>query len=361
MRVLVATDAWRPQINGVVRTYERLFEEVARQGAEMAFLTPSPFATLPLPSYPEIRLAMVSEGSVEDFYRRIRPDFIHIATEGPIGFRTRSWCLRQGHPFTTSYHTRFPDYISARLPVPQSWGYAAQRWFHNSGAGTMVATPSMAAFLEQRGFRRLLPWSRGVDTEMFQPRGPHGSSAGPVFLYVGRVAVEKGIETFLDLDLPGSKVVVGDGPLLDQLRRRYPKVRFTGPKFDAELAAEYAAADVFVFPSRTDTFGIVLLEAMASGVPVAAFPVTGPIDVVHHGETGILGEDLRAAALAALKLDRAQVRRHAMSFSWTACAKMFLDNVVAASRDAGHAPMGRRTLSSPRFDEETDGKPGTEY
>ena len=340
MRVLIATDAWRPQINGVVRTYERLADEAAKLGAEVTFLTPSPFATLPLPSYPEIRLAMLNEGSVENHYRATRPDFIHIATEGPIGFRTRSWCLKHGHPFTTAYHTRFPDYISARLPVPQSWGYALQRWFHNSGVGMMVATPSMATSLKEKGFRRLLPWTRGVDTDLFRPQGTRGGGpAAPVALYVGRLAVEKGIETFLNLDLPGSKVVVGDGPLLEHLKRSYPKVRFTGPKVDVELAAEYAAADVFVFPSRTDTFGIVLLEAMASGLPVAAFPVTGPIDVVRHGETGFLAEDLRSAVMAALELDRGTVRRHAMSFNWSACARMFIDNVVAANRDAGHAPV----------------------
>ena len=342
MRVLVATDAWRPQINGVVRTYERLTEELSRLGADMAFLTPSQFATLPLPSYPEIRLAILSEGSVRDFYKQHQPDFIHIATEGPIGFRTRRWCLRHGHPFTTSYHTRFPDYISARLPVPQSWGYALQRWFHNAGAGTMVATPSMAASLKSKGFRRLLPWTRGVDTDLFRPRVRSlAAPTEPVFLYVGRVAVEKGIETFLNLDLPGSKVVVGDGPLLEPLRRSYPNVRFTGPKFDDQLAAEYAAADVFVFPSRTDTFGIVLLEAMASGLPVAAFPVTGPIDVVRNGETGILDDNLGRAAMMALDLDREAVRRHAMSYSWSACARMFVDNIVAANLDAGHRPVSR--------------------
>jgi len=205
----------------------------------------------------------------------------------------------------------------------------------------------MAASLKTKGFRRILPWTRGVDTNQFRPGPARARDAErPVFLYVGRVAVEKGIETFLDLDLPGSKVVVGDGPLLETLKRSYPKVRFTGPKFDHELAAEYAAADAFVFPSRTDTFGIVLLEAMASGLPVAAFPVTGPIDVVRHGETGILGEDLRAAALAALTLDRVAVRQHAMSFSWTSCARIFIDNILAANRDAGHAPVRRAFASS---------------
>ena len=338
MRVLISTDAWKPQINGVVRTYERLADELTRKGVEVTFLTPSRFPTLPLPSYPEIRLAIVDEGSIEANYRKVRPDYIHIATEGPIGFRMRRWCLKNRHPFTTAYHTKFPDYISARLPVPQSWGYALQRWFHNAADAVMVATPSLAKELRAKGFRHIVPWTRGVDTVQFRPSASHTIGRdGPVFLYVGRVAVEKGIETFLDLDLPGSKVVVGDGPLLETLKRRYPAVRFTGPKFDDGLAAEYAAADVFVFPSRTDTFGIVLLEAMASGVPVAAFPVTGPVDVVTSGVTGVLDEDLRKAALAALELDRAKVRAYALGFSWGACADMFTDNIVAANRRAGHS------------------------
>ena len=343
MRVLVATDAWKPQLNGVVRTYERLAHEGARLGAEFDFLTPEPFATLPLPTYPEIRLAVVGEWNVEHARNRFRPDFIHIATEGPIGLAARSWCVRQGHPFTSSYHTRFPDYISARVPVPLSWGYALQRWFHNSGAGMMVAAPSLARDLKAKGFRRIMPWTRGVDTELFRPRPElrRNAPGAPVFLYVGRIAVEKGVEAFLTLVLPGSKVVVGDGPQLEELRRRFPNVRFTGPKVTEELAKEYAAADVFVFPSRTDTFGIVLLEAMASGLPVAALPVTGPIDIVSDGVSGALDADLGAAALRALTLDREAVRRHALDFGWSNCARMFLDNVLEANRQAGHKPAAR--------------------
>ena len=343
MRVLVATDAWKPQLNGVVRTYERLAVEGAKLGAEFEFLSPEPFATLPLPTYPQIRLAMVGESSVQQIHTSFRPDYIHIATEGPIGLAARSWCLRKGHPFTSSYHTRFPDYISARVPVPLSWGYALQRWFHNSGAGMMVAAPSLASDLRAKGFRRIMPWTRGVDTDLFRPRPKSRASDGdgPVFLYVGRIAVEKGVEAFLSLDLPGKKVVVGDGPQLEDLRRRFPAVRFAGPKVDDELAREYAAADVFVFPSQTDTFGIVLLEAMASGLPVAALPVTGPLDIVADGETGCLDTDLGAAALRALTLDRDVVRRHALGFGWANCARMFLDNVLEANRLAGHHPAAR--------------------
>jgi glycosyltransferase involved in cell wall biosynthesis len=341
MRILIATDAWKPQINGVVRTYERLQNEIAQLGSEIKFLTHERYFTLPLPSYPEIRLALVDEASVAQCVAEFRPDHIHIATEGPIGFRMRAWCVKRGWPFTTSYHTRFPDYVSARLPMPLSWGYGLQRWFHSSATGMMVATPSLARDLEGKGFRNIQHWTRGVDTSLFRPQPDARaarSSAGPIFLYVGRVAVEKGVESFLSLDLPGQKVVVGDGPQLDDLRRRFPDVRFTGPKVDEDLAREYAAADVFVFPSRTDTFGMVLLEAMASGVPVAALPVTGPIDVVRHGVAGILDEDLRSAALSALALDRDAVRRHALGFSWSTCARMFLDNVRAVNRTARDRP-----------------------
>jgi len=341
MRVLVATDAWRPQVNGVVRTYERLAIEGPKLGAQFEFLSPEPFPSLPLPTYPEIRLAMVGEWNIEAAYSRFRPDYIHIATEGPIGLAARSWALRKGHPFTSSYHTRFPDYISARVPVPLSWGYALQRWFHNAGAGMMVAAPSLARDLKSMGFQRLLHWTRGVDTELFRPRPEVRpvSADGPIFLYVGRVAVEKGVEQFLSLDLPGSKVVVGDGPQLAELRRRFPAVRFTGPKSAEDLAREYSAADVFVFPSRTDTFGIVLLEAMASGLPIAALPVTGPIDIVREGVTGFLDTDLRQAALRALALSPGEVRRSALNYSWSSCARMFLENIREANRQAGHRPV----------------------
>ncbi|MDX2289280.1 MAG: glycosyltransferase family 1 protein [Hyphomicrobiaceae bacterium] len=338
MRILVATDAWRPQINGVVRTYERLSEEAASLGAEIVFLTPAEFQTLPCPTYPEIRLSLPGYGYI---YRRIaelKPDAVHIATEGPLGWMTRAHCRRHRIPFTTSFHTRFPDYISSRFFVPESWVWSVLRGFHNAGAGIMVATPSLASELEGRGFERIMPWTRGVDTDLFHPRQTRMFGDGPVFLYVGRVAIEKNIGAFLDADLPGRKVVVGSGPQLEELSARYPHVVFTGKRVGEDLAACYASADVFVMPSRTETFGIVILEAMASGLPVAAYPVTGPLDLVDHGRTGILSENLSLAARQALALERATVRAKALEYGWTAAAKLFLANIETAL----FARQGRR-------------------
>ncbi len=334
MRILVATDAWHPQVNGVVRTYERLAQEAEKQGFALHFLAPSAFRTLPCPTYPEIRLSLASPRAIARHIEAARPDFIHIATEGPIGLMARSYCRKMKRPFTTSYHTRFPEYISARLPVPERWLYALQRRFHNGAAGTFVATPSLAHDLGARGFERLMLWSRGVDTELFRPRKARLFGEGPIFLYVGRLAVEKNIKAFLDLGLPGRKVVVGSGPQAAELRRLYPDVLFTGPKEGEELARAYASADVFVFPSLTDTFGLVLLEALASGVPVAAYPASGPKDVLTDPAAGVLSEDLRQAALAALELDRAAARAHAEGYSWENSARQFIANMFAA-HDAG--------------------------
>jgi glycosyltransferase involved in cell wall biosynthesis len=330
MRILIATDAWRPQINGVVQTYERLTEQLGRFGHESAFIAPDAFRTLPMPTYPEIRLALIRPGQARRRIEAYRPDYIHIATEGPIGLATRALCLRQGRPFTTSYHSRFPEYAAARLPIRESWGYAFERWFHNAGRGTMVATASLREELAGKGLTRLLPWSRGVDTARFRPRQLRRFGDGPVFLYVGRVAMEKNIGAFLTLDLPGKKVVVGSGPQLGALRSAYPDAFFTGPLFGEPLAEAFASADVFVFPSRTDTYGVVLLEALASGVPVAAYPVTGPIDVIAHGRVGWLGDDLREAAMQALSIDRAACRDYALRFSWETCARQFIANISAA-------------------------------
>ncbi len=349
MRLLVATDAWRPQVNGVVRTYERLELELRELGVELAFLTPAEFRTVPCPTYPEIRLALPGYHYVIERLGCINPDAVHIATEGPIGWMTRGYCLRRNIPFTTAFHTRFPEYLASRFRFPEGWTYAIERRFHNAGAGIMVASPSLAAELETRGFRRTMHWTRGVDARLFRPRDVRLFGEGPVFLYVGRVAVEKNIETFLRLDLPGKKVVVGGGPMLAALRARYPRAIFTGKKLGEELAECYASADVFVFPSLTDTFGIVLLEAMASGLPVAAFPVTGPIDNVVHGKTGILDADLRAACLAALALDRSVVRAEAISHDWSASARMFLSNIESAlfAHQGRRVPARRRLLPRP--------------
>ena len=332
MRVLIATDAWKPQVNGVVNTYSNLEREAANAGLDLAFLTPSEFRTMPLPTYSEIRLAMIRPRDVARRVEQDSPDFIHIATEGPIGLATRSYCLDSGRRFTTSYHTRFPEYIAARFPVPLSWGYGFERWFHNAGIGVMAATSSLCDDLTAQGIRNVRLWSRGVDLNLFKPRAvDRFGMTRPLFLYAGRVALEKNLEAFLELDLPGTKAVVGGGPQLEELKRRYPKAVFTGPKFGQDLAEHYASADVFVFPSLTDTFGNVLLEALACGVPVSAYNVMGPKDVVANGSVGILGDNLRESALAALDIDRKDCRFYAELFSWTACARRFSEIIAEAN------------------------------
>lgn len=339
MRILIATDAWHPQLNGVVRTYERLAAEAKLQGVEVSFLSPAEFNSVPCPAYSSIRLAIPSWKRAAELIEAARADFVHVATEGPVGLMARAYCLRRNQPFTTSYHTKFPEYVHALLGFPQRWSFAALRRFHNAGSGMMVATPSLGADLRARGFKRLMPWTRGVDTDLYRPRPDRlFGSREPVCLYVGRVSKEKNIEAFLSADLPGRKVVVGGGPHLDALRRRFPDAHFTGPKTGEDLARHYASADVFVFPSRTDTFGLVLLEAMASGVPVAAYPVTGPLDVVNRGVSGFLDEDLGKAARAALELDRTRVREDSFRFSWAKAAELFLSNIASVA----DSPVGAR-------------------
>ena len=330
MRILVATDAWCPQVNGVVRSLEMLKEASGHFGAEIEFLTPQEFYTFPMPGYSEISLSLAYPSYVR---RRLERgyDHIHIATEGPIGQVVRAVCLRDKICFTTSFHTLFPEYIQARCGLPVSLSYNVLRRFHNASAGIMVSTPSLAKNLNSRGFRRLLRWTRGVDHNLYSPH--KAISLGlpkPIFLYAGRLAVEKNIEAFLSLDLPGSKVVVGDGPEGLNLKRKFPDAIFLGNKTSVELAPIYASSDVFVFPSRTDTFGMVLLEALSSGLPVAAFPVMGPIDVVGASGAGVLNNDLRLAALEALTIARDRARDHALSYTWESCAKQFLDNAAYA-------------------------------
>jgi glycosyltransferase involved in cell wall biosynthesis len=318
----------------VVRTLGALKCELEAAGNEVVMITPDRFRSIPCPTYPEIRLALPPCGGVAAMIEHAQPCAIHIATEGPLGWAARRHCLRRALPFTTAYHTRFPEYIRARFGVPLGVSYAVMRRFHGKSACVMVATQGVEDDLRRRGFGRMARWSRGVDTQLFRPRpeargeaGPFAGLPRPVFLYVGRVAVEKNIQAFLDLQLPGSKVVVGDGPSLPELRRRHPQVRFVGAKAGEELAIHYAAADCFVFPSRTDTFGLVLLEALASGLPVAAYPVPGPLDVIGGTPAGVLSEDLAGAALAALSIPGEQARARALAFSWEASGRQFLANL----------------------------------
>ena len=337
MRVLIATDAWPPQVNGVVRTLTSLAAAARRFGVQIEFLTGEGFASLPLPTYPGLRLALPGRREIARRIEAAEPDAIHIATEGPIGFMVRAYCLRHGLPFTTCFATRFPEYIAARFPIPESWSYAALRAFHRPATLTMVSTPSLTRELKDRGFENLAMWTRGVDTDLFRPDERVDLDVPrPIFMNVGRIAVEKNLEAFLSLDLPGTKVVIGDGPQEDELKQRYPNARFLGLLGGATLARHIAAADVFVFPSLTDTFGIVQLEALACGVPVAAFPVTGPLDVIGSAPVGALDQDLRRACLEALNLSREACRTFALRHSWETSARQFIGHVapigVARSR-----------------------------
>jgi glycosyltransferase involved in cell wall biosynthesis len=333
LRVAIVTDAWHPQINGVVRTLTRVIHELEDMGHEVRVVSPDLFRSIPCPTYPEIRLALFPRRKLRALLDSLQPCAIHVSTEGPLGMAARSYCKRRGIPFTTAYHTKFPEYVHARARIPLALTYALIRRFHNDSAGVMVATPSIEAELTARGFSRIRRWSRGVDTDQFRPMPDEADMAEfaglprPVQLYVGRVAVEKNIQAFLDLDLDGSKVVVGDGPLLAELKRRYPDVRFLGARQGEDLARCYAAADVFVFPSRTDTFGLVLLEALASGLPVAAYPVPGPLDVVDGVGVGFLDEDLARAARSALAISPERCRDYALQYSWRRSAEQFLENL----------------------------------
>lgn len=331
--ILMVSDAWYPQVNGVVRSIELTARELEKFGLRVEYLTPQGFKTIPCPTYPEIRLSLTTRKSVQRRIEAFDCDHLHIATEGPLGLLAASAARKMGKPFTTSYHTRFPEYVEARMPLPGSWFYAWFRRFHNFGAGCMVATDTLKQDLESRGFRNLMKWSRGVDSDLFRPREDSVLPADlkrPVFMNVGRVAVEKNLEAFLGLDLPGSKVIVGDGPELEGLRKSFPDVHFTGAKTGDDLAQHFASADVFVFPSLTDTFGLVILEALACGVPVAAYPVMGPRDVIGDSKAAVLSDDLRRAALDALDISKDRCRDWALKFSWEACARQFLDNVLAA-------------------------------
>ncbi|EME69151.1 glycosyltransferase [Paramagnetospirillum caucaseum] len=335
MRIALVTDAWTPQRNGVVRVLATLADTLGDLGHLVRVIEPSAFTTLPCPSYPEIPLALLPGRRMARMLDEFAPDAVHIATEGPLGWAGRSWCLKHHLPFTSAYHTKFPEYIHTRTGIPLDWAYGLMRRFHGPAATVLCPSPSVHRELRQKGFSNAVPWSHGVDAGLFRP-GPRDflDLPRPIFLYVGRVAVEKNLPAFLDLDLPGSKVVVGDGPARTGLMRRYPEAHFRIVNGDQELGRAYRAADVFVFPSRTDTFGLVMLEALASGVPVAAFPVTGPLDVVGGASVGVLDEDLRAAALRALTIPPEDCRRHACRFSWSRVAAEFLSHLRPFTRRA---------------------------
>ncbi len=334
MRIAIVTDAWKPQVNGVVTTLGQTVENLRKMGHQVRMITPKAFSTIPCPSYPSIRLALFPYRKLRKQLDDYMPEAIHIATEGPLGLAARRYCLKKRLRFTTAYHTQFPEYLRLRAPIPLSISYAFMRWFHGPAERTMAPTQSQIEKLNQWGMRHLVHWSRGVDTELFTPRHAKAlSDEGPIVMYMGRVAVEKNIEAFLALQTSGTKYVVGDGPDMPLLKKKYPDVKFIGFKFGQELASYLAAADVFVFPSKTDTFGLVLLESMACGVPVAAFPVTGPLDVVEQGVTGYLSDDLQKAMEEALTLDRMACRRYAESQSWYYCTEQFASHLAYNPRE----------------------------
>jgi glycosyltransferase involved in cell wall biosynthesis len=331
MRILIASDAWEPQVNGVVRTLRTTARELEAMGHEVHVIGPDRFVTVPMPTYPEIRIAVAPKLRLERLVDEIAPDAIHIPVEGPIGLAARSLCLDRGWPFTTSYHTRAGLYFETKLGIPERWVLMIQRWFHNAGAAFMVQTDTLERDLGALGFTNIRRWCRGVDTATFRPVPTEGLLAHlprPIFSYVGRVSAEKNLDAFLGLELPGSKLIVGDGPDLDDYRERYPDAVFTGFKGGDDLARHYAVGDVFVFPSRFETFGLVLLEALACGLPVAAYPVPGPLDVLGGSDVAVLSEDLRAAALQALTIPRDRCRAYAERFSWARSAAEFAANLV---------------------------------
>ncbi|MBI4692447.1 MAG: glycosyltransferase family 1 protein [Gammaproteobacteria bacterium] len=324
MKLLVVTDAWRPQVNGVVTTLATLADQLAPRGWSTEFVHPGEFTSFPCPTYPEIKLSVLPYRRLSARIAAARPDALHIATEGPLGAAARRYCLERGHRYTSAYHTRFPEYVRARTRLPLAATYRWLRRFHDPAQALMVPAPAVRRDLLARGFTNTVPWTHGIDLEVFTPgHRERLATARPIFLYVGRVAIEKNISAFLELDLPGSKWVVGAGPLRAKLERAHPDVHFAGIQTPTELARFYRAADVFVFPSLTDTFGLVMLEALACGTPVAAYPVGGPVDVIGTSPAGVLDADLRSACLSALDIRRETARAHAERFSWAAAVLQF--------------------------------------
>jgi len=356
IRILLVTDAWVPQVNGVVRSLETLSRELTKLGHEVRVVEPSQFRTFPMPTYPEIRLAVYPNTRIKEIIREFQPNAIHIATEGPLGWAARNICVRKKLAFTTSFHTRFPEYVHARTRFPKSWSYNVIKRFHKPASTMMVATQSLYDEMTARGFKRLQLWARGVDLDLFYPRDKQllDHLPRPIWLYVGRVAVEKNLDSFLGMNVPGTKLVVGDGPQLKDLTRRYPDAVFAGAKFGDELAHYYAASDVFVFPSKTDTFGLVLVEALASGIPVAAYPVQGPLDVIGDAHIGVLHEDLSTAAKTVWdkRLTAEQCRAYAMGFSWETCARQFVANLAVDEEppaEDNETPVPSSDLTSDEF------------
>ena len=328
MKIALITDAWHPQINGVVNTLSHTRDNLEKMGHDVLYITPQNFRTVPLPTYPDIRISLFPKRKVFKALAAFEPEAIHIATEGPLGYTAKRYCKKYNIKHTTAYHTQFPYYVRMRLPIPVAVSYYVLRKFHSSSERIMVPTESQRQELLKWGFKNVVIWSRGVDINRFKVRDKSFlDDKRPINMFVGRVAVEKNIEAFLSLDTPGTKYVVGGGPDLEQLSVKYPEVKFTGFKYGVELAQHVAAADVFVFPSRTDTFGLVMLEAMACGVPVAAYPVTGPLDVVNHGVTGILNEDLAYAIQQALLLSPDDARAHAENNSWLNATEQFFSHL----------------------------------
>lgn len=329
MHLLIVTDAWFPQINGVVRTLSTTREKLIELGHRVDVVAPDRFKSVPCPTYPEIRLALCTPSRVGRMIEALDPEAVHIATEGPLGWAARSWLRRRGLPFTSSFHTLFPQYLKMRFGLPERVSFSGIRRFHGSARATMYSTPSLRAMLESKGFENLVRWVRGVDTLAFTPGEAEALPfPRPIQLYVGRVAMEKSVEDFLALDTPGSKVVVGDGPQRQELAARYPDVHFLGTLRGEALVRHYRAADVFVFPSRTDTLGLVMLEALACGVPVAAYPVQGPLDVVSDSGAGLLDHDLGAAVRGAIGIDPVLCRARALEFSWDESVREFLGNLA---------------------------------
>jgi len=335
MKIAIATDAWHPQISGVVTTLSKTMEILRKRGCEVLCIHPGRFPlTIPCPTYPQIRLAVNPAKRLRQLLDRFQPHAIHCVTEGPIGLACRWYCRRHGLDFTTSFTTRFDEYVEMRSGIPGSLVFRFIKWFHSAASSVMISSDPLRNELKQKGIRNMVLWPRGVDTDLFRMRDKSFlKETRPIFIYVGRVAVEKNIEAFLSLDLPGTKCVVGNGPALNRLALKYAGARFFGAKEGVELARYFAAGDVLVFPSRTDTFGIVMLEAMACGVPVAGYPVRGPIDIVKQGVTGCIDQDLKKAALQALRLDPARCREAALSYSWEKSAQHFLKNLVDARAD----------------------------